>query len=164
MGPTYNVETSRMALKHTKHNLWSKCPSKRAKVPNPSQAAKSEPFAPVKMVLKVIHSFTICPKAPHGSHIQCCNKQRRIEVHPNIQEEQTSFEEGQSAKPGPGSQIGAVCSRKRRQGTSIPSIYVQQLPMGPKYNVATGREELGYTISYWRSKRHSKRARMPNLI
>ena len=35
--------------------------------------------------------------------------------------------------------------------------------MGPKYNVATGREELGRTISYWRSKRHSKRARVPNL-
>ena len=35
--------------------------------------------------------------------------------------------------------------------------------MGPKYNVATGREELGYTISYWRSKHHSKRARVPNL-
>ena len=52
---------------------------------------------------------------------------------------------------------------KRRQGTSIPSIYAQRLPMGPKYNVATGREELGRTISYWRSKHHSKRARVPNL-
>src|SRR6056300_625526 len=52
---------------------------------------------------------------------------------------------------------------KRRRGTSIPSIYAQRLPMGPKYNVATGREELGTNISYWRSKRHSKRARVPNL-
>ena len=28
-------------------------------------------------------------------------------------EEQTSIEEGQSAKPGPGSQIGAVCPREK---------------------------------------------------
>ena len=51
---------------------------------------------------------------------------------------------------------------KRRQGTSIPSIYAQRLPMGPKYNVATGREELDFTITYRRSKRHSKRAKVPN--
>ena len=42
---------------------------------------------------------------------------------------------------------------KRRQGTSIPSIYAQRLPMGPKYNVAAGREELGRTIIIRRSKR-----------
>jgi len=35
--------------------------------------------------------------------------------------------------------------------------------MGPKYNVATDREELGCTTIYWRSKRHSKRAKVPNL-
>ena len=35
--------------------------------------------------------------------------------------------------------------------------------MGPKYNAATAREELGSTISYWRSIRHPKRARVPNL-
>ena len=95
----------------------------------------------------------------------CYKRQRRIGQHHIILEEQTSFKEGaQSAKPGPGSQIGAVCSRNRRRGTSIPSIYAQRLPMGPKYNVATGREELGSTISYWRSKRHSKRAKVPNLV
>src|SRR5210317_978623 len=33
--------------------------------------------------------------------------------------------------------------------------------MGPKYNVATCVEELGSTKSYWRSKRHSKRAEVP---
>ena len=36
--------------------------------------------------------------------------------------------------------------------------------MGPKYNVATCREELDFTITYRRSKRHSKRAKVPNPV
>ena len=51
---------------------------------------------------------------------------------------------------------------KRSRRPSIPSIYAQRLPMGPKYNAATGREELDFTITYRRSKRHSKRAKVPN--
>ena len=34
--------------------------------------------------------------------------------------------------------------------------------MGPKDNAATGREELDFTMTYRRSKRHSKRAKVPN--
>ena len=34
--------------------------------------------------------------------------------------------------------------------------------MGPKYNVATTREELDRTITYWRSKRQSRRVNVPN--
>ena len=49
------------------------------------------------------------------------------------------------------------------EGASIPSIYVQRLPMGPKYNVAMCVEELGISKSYWRSKRLSKRVEVPNL-
>ena len=52
---------------------------------------------------------------------------------------------------------------KWRERPSIPSIYAQRLPMGPKYNVATCVEELGSTKSYWRSKRLSKRVEVPNL-
>ena len=52
---------------------------------------------------------------------------------------------------------------KWREGASIPSIYVQRLLMGPKYNVAMCIEELGSTKSYWRSKRLSKRVEVPNL-
>src|SRR5210317_1100827 len=89
---------------------------------------------------------------------------RRIGVQQYIQEEQTSFEEGQSAKSGPGSQIGAVCSRKSIQGASIPSIYAQRLSMGPKYNVATCVEELGCNNTYRRSKHLSKRDKMRNLL
>src|SRR5210317_1363913 len=84
---------------HNTTDKRSKRQSKSAKVPNLAQAAKSEPFAPVK----------------------------------------------------------------RRQGTSIPSIYAQRLPMGPKDNDATSREELGRTTTYRRSKRHLKRAKVPNL-
>src|SRR5210317_1419131 len=100
------------------------------------------------------------PKAPHGSQIQCCNMRRRIGKHQIILEEQTSFEEGRSAKSGPGSQIGAV---KWRERPSTPSIYAPRLLMGPKYNVATCVEELGSTKSYWRSKHLSKRVEVPNL-
>src|SRR6056300_1357582 len=47
---------------------------------------------------KTIHSFNICPKAPHGSQIQCCNMRRRIGEHQIIlQEEQTSFKGVRSA-------------------------------------------------------------------
>ena len=60
---------------------------------------------------KAIHSFNICPKAPHGSQIQCCNMRRRIGKRQIILEEQTSFEEGRSAKPVPCSQIGALSKK-----------------------------------------------------
>ena len=56
-----------------------------------------------------------------------------------------------------------LVAAKWRGRTSIPSIYAPRLPMGPKYNVATCVEELGGTRSYWRSKRLSKRAEVPNL-
>jgi len=45
-----------------------------------------------------------------------------------------------------------MVSVKWRVRTSIPSIHAPRLPMGPKYNVETCVEELGCTISYWRSK------------
>ena len=98
MGPKYNVATGREELGSTISYWRSKHHSKRAKVPNLAQAAKSELFAPVK----------------------------------------------------------------RRQRPSIPSIYAQRLLMGPKYNVATAREELTCTQTYWRSKRPLKRAQVPN--
>ena len=47
---------------------------------------------------KATHSFNIRPKAPHGPQIQCCNMRRRIGKHQDILEEQTSLEEGRSAK------------------------------------------------------------------
>ena len=78
------------------------------------QSAKPGPgsqigaVCPLEKEVKDIHSFNIRPKAPHWSQMQCCNMRRRIGKHQIILEEQTSFEEGQSAKPGLGSQIGAV--------------------------------------------------------
>src|SRR6056300_544958 len=99
MGPKYNVATCVEELRSTKSYWRSKRLSKRAKVPNPTQAAKSELLVAVKW----------------------------------------------------------------RERTSISSIYAQRLLMGPKYNVATCVEELGCTKSYWRSKRLSKRVKVPNL-
>src|SRR5210317_1089871 len=81
-----------------------------------AQSAKPGPgsqigaVCPLEKEVKASHSFNICPKAPHGSYLTCTNMLRKIYTHPRVLEEQTSIEEGQSAKPGPGGQIGAVCS------------------------------------------------------
>src|SRR6056300_718719 len=66
--------------------------------------------------MRDIHSFNICPKAFHGSQIHWTNMLQKIQWHPKILEEQTSSEEGQSAKPGPGSQIRAIfpCEKEMR--------------------------------------------------
>ena len=107
------------------------------------QSAKPGPGSQIgaigrcKVEGKAIHSFNICPKAPHGSLRQCCNMRRRIGKHQNILGEQTSFKEGRSAKSGPASQIELLVAVKWREGPSIPSLHAQRLPMGPKYNVAT---------------------------
>src|SRR5210317_966433 len=53
---------------------------------------------PRETEIMAIHSFNICPKAPHGSQTQCCNMGRRIGKHQHMLEEQTPFEEGQSDK------------------------------------------------------------------
>src|SRR6056300_1240769 len=100
--------------------------------------------------MRDIHSFNICPKASHGAQIQCYNKQRRIGLHYNIQEEQTSFEEGQSAKPGPGSQIGAVCPSKTEMRDIHSFNICPKASHGAQYNVTTSREELDCTITYRR--------------
>ena len=114
---------------------------------------------------KAIHSFNICPKAPHGSLTQYCSMRRRIGKHQIILEEQTSLEEGRSAKPGPGSQIGAV-GRCEVEGKAIHSFNVcPKAPHGSQIQCCNMRsvEELGCTISYWRSKHLSKRVEVPNL-
>ena len=53
---------------------------------------------------------------------------------------------------------------KRRQGTSIPSLYAQRLLMESNNNVPTSREELVSTKTYWRSKHLLKRTKVPNLV
>ena len=73
------------------------------------------------------------------------------------------MEEDQSSKSGPGIASELLVAVKGRERPSIPSIYVQRLLMGPKYNVATYVEELGGTNIYWRSKCLSKRVVVPNL-
>src|SRR5210317_565737 len=99
MGPKYNVALCVEELGSTKSYWRSKRLSKRVKVPNLAQAAKSE----------------------------------------------------------------LLVAMKGRERPSIPSMYAQRLPMGPKYNVATCVEELGSTKSYRRSKRLSKRVKVPNM-
>ena len=85
------------------------------------QSAKPGPgsqigaVCPCEKEVKAIHSFNICPKAPHGSWLTCTNMLQKIQVHPRVLEEQTSIEEVQSAKPGPGSQIGAVSPIVKRR-------------------------------------------------
>ena len=101
MGPKYNdnVATGREELGSTISYWRSKRHSKRAKVPNLAQAAKSEPFAPARGGEG--HPFLqYMPKGfpwDPNTMLQCCNRQRRIDMHQNILEEQTPSEEGRSA-------------------------------------------------------------------
>src|SRR5210317_1574265 len=92
---------------------------------------------------KAIHSFNICPKAPHGSPIQCCNMRRRIGEHQIILEEQTSLEEGRSAKPGPGRQIRAV-GRHEGEGKAIHSFNIcPKAPHGSQIQCCNMRRRIG---------------------
>ena len=78
MDPKYNVATCVEELGCNNTYRRSKHLSKRAKVPNLAQAAKSEPFAPVKVYkahpflqyMPKGHSFNICPK-PSKSEGNC---------------------------------------------------------------------------------------------
>src|SRR5210317_1194691 len=98
---------------------------------------------PCEKDMKAIHSFNTCPKAPHGSQIQCCNMRRRIGKHQIILEEQTSFEEGQSAKPGPASQIGAV-GRCEVEGKGHPFLqYMPKAPHGSLRQCCNMRRRIG---------------------
>ena len=83
------------------------------KCQTPGPGSQIGAVCPRKKEVRDIHSFNIRPKAPHGSQKQCCNMCSRIGMHQNILEEQTYFKEVKSAKPGPGSQIGAVCPREK---------------------------------------------------
>ena len=55
---------------------------------------------------------------------------RRIGKHQHVQEEQTSFKEGQSAKPDPAAKFELLVTVKGRERSTIPSIYAQGLLMG----------------------------------
>src|SRR5210317_2003445 len=82
---------------------------KEVKSAKPGPGSQIRHVCPCEKDMKAIHSFNTCPKAPHGSQMQCCNMRRRIGKHQTILEEQTYFEEVKSAKPGPGSQIRHIC-------------------------------------------------------
>ena len=64
-----------------------------------AQSAKPGPGSqigagcPREKEVKAIHSFNICPKAPHGSSLTCKNMLQQIQVHPRVLEEQTYIEE-----------------------------------------------------------------------
>ena len=79
-------------------------------MPNLAQAAKSELLVAVKWRERpsipsiYVQRLLMGPKY----NVATCKMRRRIGKHQIILEEQTSLKEGRSAKPGPGSQIGAV--------------------------------------------------------
>ena len=101
MGIKYNVATCLEKLGSTKSCWRSKRLSKRAKEPILGPSSQIGAVGCCEVEREDIHSFNICPKAPHGSQIQCCNVHRRIGMHQIILEEQRSFKEGQRAKePG----------------------------------------------------------------
>jgi hypothetical protein len=88
MGPKYNAATSIDKLGSTNMYRRSKRASKKVKMPNLVKTAKFELFVAVKgRERPTIPSVPICPKALHGSQIQCCNKHRQIGEHQHVQEE-----------------------------------------------------------------------------
>src|SRR6056300_16808 len=163
MGPTYHVATCVEELGSTKSYWRSKRLSKRVKVPNLAQAAKSELLVAVKRRERPSIPSIYAQRLLMGPtyHVATCVEElgstksywrskrlsKRVKV-PNL---------AQAAK----SEL--LVAVKRRERPSIPSIYAQRLLMGPTYHVATCVEELGSTKSYWRSKRLSKRVKVPNL-
>src|SRR5210317_119839 len=138
--------------------MTSKQLSKRAKVPNLAQAAKSEPFVTMKWICRQSIPSIYAQKLLMGPkyNIATCVKDlgttntsrssnhlsKRAKV-PNL---------AQAAKSEPFVTMKWICRQ------SIPSIYAQRLLMGPKYNVATCVEELGSTNTFRRSK-HLRRDR-----
>ena len=165
MGPKYNDATCVEELGSTKTYWRSKHLSKRTKVPNLAQAAKLEPFAPVKRIegasIPSIHAQRLI-MGPQSNVATCveelgstnsCWRSKRLSKWVKVPNP------AQAAK----SELLVAVTVKWRERPSIPSIHNQRLLMGPKYNVATCVEELGCTKSYWRSKRLSKRVKVPNL-
>src|SRR5210317_848932 len=145
MGPKYNVATCVEELGSTKSYWRSKRLSKRVEVPKTWPSSQIGAVGRCEVEGKAIHSFNVnvCLKAPHGSQIQCCNMRRRIGKHQIILEEQTSFKEGGSVKPGPGSRIGAggVCEV---EGKAIHSFNIcPKAPHGSQIQCCNMRRRIG---------------------
>src|SRR6056300_340670 len=126
------------AAQQTSHT--SKHSPKRAKVPSkPGPGTQIRTLCPRAKHAKAIHSFNICPKAPHGSQMQWCNRQRRIQLHNKHPIRANILRRGpkcqanlaQAPKSEPFAPVRST------QKPSIPSIYAQRLLMGPKCNGAT---------------------------
>ena len=147
-----NVATGREELGCTMTCRWSKHPSKRAKVPNLAQAAKSEPFAPVKRrswpSIPSIHAQRL-PMGPKCNVATCVEELGSTKTywrskHPSERSKVPNL--AQAAK------LELLVAMKWRERPSTPPIYFHRLPLGPKYNVATCVEELGSTNSCWRER------------
>src|SRR5210317_812134 len=79
-------------------------------------------------------------------------------------EEQTSIEEVQSAKPGPGSQIGAVCPSEKEVQAIHSYTKCPKAPHGSYLTCANMLQKIQvHPRVLWRSKRPSKRSKVPNL-
>jgi hypothetical protein len=88
MNPKYNVATSVEEFIRIRKYWRSKHLSKRVK------SAKSGPGGQIVAVCphaKAIYSFNTCPKASHGTQIQCCNMRRKNGKHQIILEEQAAL-------------------------------------------------------------------------
>src|SRR6056300_1313293 len=130
MGPKYNVATSREELGRTVTYRRSKRPRREPKCQTwPRQANRSH--LPPQKGDKDIHAFNICPKAVHGAQIQCCNKQRRIGPHRNIQEEQTSSKRAKVPNLAQAGESEPFAPAKRRQGHPCLQYMPKGCPWGP---------------------------------
>src|SRR5210317_74833 len=162
MGPKYNVATCVEELGSTNTFRRSKHLSKRAKVPNLAQAAKSEPFVTMKWICRqsiptiYAQRLLMGPKYNLATCVEELGSTNTFRRSKHLSKRAKVPNMSQEAKSEPHATIKWICRQ------SIPSIYAQRLLMGPKHNLATCVEELGSTNTFRRSKHLSKRAKVPN--
>ena len=139
-----SVKTSKEELGRTKTYLWSKRLSKtEVKVPNLAIGRQIGAVCLHEKEGMAIHSFNTCPKAPHGSQMQCCKMRRRIGKHQNILEEQMYFNEVKSAKPAPGSQIRHVCPCEKEMKAIHSFNICPKAPHGSQIQCCNMRRRIG---------------------
>ena len=118
--------------------------------PRGGNLTHSRPSMAYKKERKDIHSFNTHPKPPYGSQIQCGNMLQNIQRHPKVSATRSSF---QGRKVGKESRshryLRLAMAAKRRRRPSIPSIPIQSLHMGPKYNVETCCKIFSAIQKYW---------------
>ena len=112
-------------------------------MPSLAQAAKLELLVAAKWRERAAIPSIYAPRLPMCPKYNVATCVEEFGEHQVILEEQTSFEEGQSAKPCPGSQIGAV-GHCEVEGKAIHSFNIRpKAPHGSQIQCCNMRRRIG---------------------